>query len=88
MNQATANTVETSQFVTQLFPELGTAGIAAATAQYAGLGTNIFQADAMMGECEQQILPHDIVTITHKIQPFSYVPLICYYVHSARMPSR
>lgn len=60
MNQATANTVENSQFVTQLFPELDTAGIAAATAQYAGLGTNIFQADAIMGECERVNLPHDL----------------------------
>ena len=67
MNQATADTVKTSQFVTQLFPELGTDGIAAATSQYAGLGTNIFQADAMMGECEWRILPHNIATITHKI---------------------
>ncbi|KJA16236.1 hypothetical protein HYPSUDRAFT_147970 [Hypholoma sublateritium FD-334 SS-4] len=50
VNQATANTVETSQFVTQLFPELEMAGIAEATAQYTGLGTNIFQADAIMGE--------------------------------------
>ena len=88
MNQATADTIETSQFVAQLFPELGTAGVAAATAQYAGLGTSVFQADAMMGECERQILPHDTATITHKIQPFSYVPLICYYEHSAKMLSR
>ena len=79
MNQTTASTVGTSQFVTQLFPELGEDGVAAAIAQYEGLGTNIFQADAVMGECECQIVSYNIANITDKMKLFLYVLLTCYY---------
>ncbi|PPQ79101.1 hypothetical protein CVT25_002894 [Psilocybe cyanescens] len=50
VNQSTADTVQVVDYVTQLFPELGSKDIHAAAAQYAGLGTNIFQAVAIMGE--------------------------------------
>ncbi|KAJ7760741.1 Alpha/Beta hydrolase protein [Mycena maculata] len=44
------NTTDVSFFLSQLFPRLGPKGIAAAAAQYAGLGTPSFQAAAIMGE--------------------------------------
>ncbi|KAF8801557.1 alpha/beta-hydrolase [Phlegmacium glaucopus] len=50
VNQNTASTVQIADYVSQLYPNFGTAQINAAVAQYAGLGTNIFQADAIMGE--------------------------------------
>ncbi|KAJ7510466.1 Alpha/Beta hydrolase protein [Mycena galericulata] len=44
------NTTDVSVFLGQLFPRLGSKGIAAAAAQYAGIGTPSFQAAAIMGE--------------------------------------
>jgi len=52
VNQSTAPTVQVADYVSQLFPNFGPQEIDAAAAQYAGLGTNIFQAEAIMGECE------------------------------------
>ncbi|KAF8170425.1 Alpha/Beta hydrolase protein [Pholiota molesta] len=50
VNQSTANTVQVPQFLSQLFPTIGSDAIKKATALYAGLGTNIFQVTAIMGE--------------------------------------
>ncbi|KAF9557097.1 alpha/beta-hydrolase [Agrocybe pediades] len=50
VNQATANTVQVADYVTQLFPNISPAQAQAAAAQYAGLGTNIFQVNGIMGE--------------------------------------
>jgi len=50
VDQSTNATVQVADYVSQLFPEFGPEEIKAAAAQYAGLGTNIFQADAIMGE--------------------------------------
>ncbi|KAF9479977.1 alpha/beta-hydrolase [Pholiota conissans] len=50
VNQNTANTVQVPDYISQLFPNIGPAAIEAATALYAGLGTNIFQVNAIMGE--------------------------------------
>lgn len=51
MNQSTADTVQIPQYISQLFPNIGPDAIKIATALYAGLGTNIFQVNAIMGEC-------------------------------------
>jgi cholinesterase len=51
VNQSTADTVQIPQYISQLFPTIGPDAIKTATALYAGLGTNIFQANAIMGEC-------------------------------------
>ncbi|KAF8183427.1 Alpha/Beta hydrolase protein [Pholiota molesta] len=47
--QAVTNAFE-GTYISQLFPNIGQDAIKAATALYAGLGTNIFQVDAIMGE--------------------------------------
>ena len=52
VNQSTSATVQVADYVSQLFPNFGRQEINAAVAQYAGLGTNIFQVNAIMGECE------------------------------------
>ena len=52
MNQSTSATVQVADYVSQLFPNFGPQEINAAVAQYEGLGTNIFQVNAIMGECE------------------------------------
>ncbi|KAH9481797.1 putative secreted lipase [Psilocybe cubensis] len=51
VNQSTADTVQVVDYVSQLFPELGSKEVHAAAAQYAGLGTNIAQVVSIMGEC-------------------------------------
>ncbi|KAF8177596.1 Alpha/Beta hydrolase protein [Pholiota molesta] len=50
VNQSTADTVQIPQYISQLFPTIGPDAIKTATALYAGLGTNIVQANAIMGE--------------------------------------
>ncbi|KAF4614038.1 hypothetical protein D9613_008113 [Agrocybe pediades] len=50
VNQATANTVQVADYVSQLFPNISPAQAQAAAAKYAGTGTNIFQANGIMGE--------------------------------------
>ena len=52
MDQSTSATVQVADYVSQLFPNFGRQEISAAVAQYAGLGTNISQVDAIMGESE------------------------------------
>ena len=52
MDQNTSATVQVADYVSQLFPNFGSQEANAAAAQYEGLGTNIFQANAIMGECE------------------------------------
>ncbi|KAG5350895.1 hypothetical protein C0989_008867 [Termitomyces sp. Mn162] len=50
VDQSTAGTVTTPEYVSQLFPKLGAQEIAEATAQYADLGAPIDQANAIQGE--------------------------------------
>jgi len=50
VDQNTLATVEVADYVSQLFPNFGRQEIDAAAAQYAGLGSNIFQVNAIMGE--------------------------------------
>ncbi|KAH9481796.1 putative secreted lipase [Psilocybe cubensis] len=50
VNQATANTVQVADYASQLFPNFTPQQAQAVAAQYAGLGTNIFQVNAIMGE--------------------------------------
>jgi hypothetical protein len=52
VNQNTSATVQVADYVSQLFPNFGPSEINAAVAQYAGLGTNIFQMEAIIGECK------------------------------------
>jgi hypothetical protein len=52
VNQNTSATVQVADYVSQLFPNFGPREINAAATHYAGLGTNIFQVNAIMGECE------------------------------------
>ena len=52
MDQSTSATVQVADYVLQLFPNFGPEEANAAAAQYAGLGSNIFQVEAIMGECE------------------------------------
>jgi hypothetical protein len=56
VNQSTSATVQVADYVSQLFPNFGPQETNAAAAQYAGLGTNIFQVNAIMGECEHPFL--------------------------------
>ena len=61
MDQNTSATVQVADYVSQLFPNFGRQEIDATTAQYAGLGSDNFQMDAIMGECElsfSQSLPY------------------------------
>ena len=46
------NTLQVDEFVWQLFPNFDRRESNAAAALYAGLGTKIFQMNAIMGECE------------------------------------
>ncbi|KAF8161671.1 Alpha/Beta hydrolase protein [Crassisporium funariophilum] len=50
VDQSTASTVQIPTYLSQLFPNFSPSEVNAAAAQYAGLGTNIFQAIAIMGE--------------------------------------
>lgn len=50
VNQATSNTVQVANYVQNLFPNITPQQAQAAAAQYAGTGTNIFQANGIMGE--------------------------------------
>ena len=52
VNQNTTATVQVTDYVTQLFPKFGPQVVDAVAAQYAGMGKNIFQVNAIMGECE------------------------------------
>jgi cholinesterase len=53
VDQSTAAaTVQVADYVSQLFPNFGPKEVNVTVAQYAGLGSNIFQADAIYGECE------------------------------------
>ena len=52
VDQNTSATVQVADYVSQLFPKFGRQESNAASAQYAGLGPNISQADAILGECE------------------------------------
>ncbi|KAF9479981.1 hypothetical protein BDN70DRAFT_654774 [Pholiota conissans] len=60
VNQSTASTVDVSEYISQLFPNIKANAIKAAVALYADLGTNIFQVNAIMGEsifiCPTQLL--------------------------------
>ena len=56
VNQSTAATVQVTDYVSQLFPGFGPAEINAVARQYAGLGTNIFQVNAIMVECEYSLI--------------------------------
>ena len=56
MDQNTSATVQVADYVSQLFPNFGPQESNAVAAQYAGLGTNIFQVNAIMGECEYSSL--------------------------------
>ncbi|PPQ80157.1 hypothetical protein CVT25_001450 [Psilocybe cyanescens] len=50
VDQTTADTVQVPNYVTRLFPKFTAQQAQAAAAHYAGLGSNIFQADAIIGE--------------------------------------
>jgi hypothetical protein len=50
VDQDTSVTVQVADYVSQLFPNFNLQEINAAAAQYAGLGTNIFQVNAIMSE--------------------------------------
>jgi hypothetical protein len=60
VNQNTSDTVQVADYVSQLFPNFNLQEINAAVAKYAGLGTNISQVNAIMGECELCIHPSGI----------------------------
>jgi hypothetical protein len=57
VDQNTSATVQVADYVSQLFPNFNLQEINTATAQCAGLGTNVFQVNAIMGECELSIHP-------------------------------
>jgi hypothetical protein len=61
VDQKTSATVQVADYVSQLFPNFNLQEINAAAAQYAGLGTNIFQVNAIMSECELSIYPSGIL---------------------------
>jgi cholinesterase len=55
VDQTTADTVQVGQYISELFPNLGPKEIEDAQAQYAGLGSNISQAVAIIGEGEHPV---------------------------------
>jgi len=65
VNQSTADTVRIPDYVSQLFPNFSPSEIKQAAAIYSGLGSNIFQAIAIMGEC----MYHFIVDMYHFLEP-------------------
>ena len=75
--------VQVADYVSQLFPNFGPQEIKATAAQYAGLGTNIFQVNAIMGECEQSFVHYAWNTWTIFFDPNSkltviFICLTCY----------
>ena len=52
VDQNTSATIQVVDYVSQLFPKFGLQESEAAAAQYAGLGSNTFQVNAIMGECK------------------------------------
>ena len=52
VDKCTSATVQVADYVSQLFPSFGAQEINAAATQYACLGSNIVQVDAIIGECE------------------------------------
>lgn len=52
VDQRTAATVTAAGYTLRLFPNMGTANAAAVAKLYAGVGTPIDQANAIMGECQ------------------------------------
>ena len=48
MDQSRAATAQVADYISQLFPNFGIPDIDAAVAQYADLGTNIFQVEAII----------------------------------------
>ena len=79
MDQNTSATVQVADYVSQLFPNFGPQEISAAAAQYAGLGTNIFQVDAIIGECEYSSPIEDTADFDLNWQQSSSVlPIFCY----------
>ena len=52
MDPNTGDTVQVAEYVSELFPIFSVEQSNAVAAQYAGLGTNLFQVEAIMGECE------------------------------------
>ena len=52
VDQNTSATIQVADYVSQLFPKFGRQESNAASAQYAGLGSNTFQVNAIMGECK------------------------------------
>ena len=56
VDQNISATVQVADYVSQLFPNFGSQEANAAAEQYEGLGTNIFQVNAIMGECEYLFL--------------------------------
>ena len=81
MNQNTSATVQVADYVLQLFPNFGPQETNAVAAQYAYLGTNIFQVNAIMGECEclSKHGREEAADFYLNWQQFSSVlPIICY----------
>ncbi|KAF9000842.1 hypothetical protein BDQ17DRAFT_1245087 [Cyathus striatus] len=58
VDASTAPTVQTAQYVSQLFSKLGQAQISAVVAAYADVGTPINQVIGVMGECTNLHLSH------------------------------
>lgn len=52
VNLSTASTVQTPEYLVNLFPKLGEAEVREGTAQYANHGSSIDQVIGIMGECE------------------------------------
>jgi hypothetical protein len=86
VDQNTSATVQVADYVSQLFPNFGPQEANAAAAQYAGLGTNLFQVNAIMGECEYPSFSQSIAWMRQLIlirnwqQSSSVLLIFCYVV--------
>lgn len=60
MDQTTGDTPNATEYALELFPNFELAQARKVGAQYAGLGTQLFQKTALMGECKSD--DHDELT--------------------------
>ncbi|KAJ7125565.1 Alpha/Beta hydrolase protein [Mycena crocata] len=75
--QSTAATANATQYSLDLFPNFGATQADRVGALYAGLGTPIFQTNAVQGECSFYF---PLLLIIHR--RYSSAPPTCYFAHS------
>jgi hypothetical protein len=74
VNESTAATANATKYALDLFPNLGSAQADEVGILYAGLGTPLFQTNAVQGECGSRIALKDTTADIRK--PYSSAPPI------------